>query len=71
MDVNQLTKIARFIPTLTTMTNYGVVDYFIKIVTKIHGMPSEIICGWDPKFSSRIETILFKMCESKIKFSMV
>jgi hypothetical protein len=38
--MDQLTKIAHLIPTVTTMTAYGVTGLFTINVSKIHGMPS-------------------------------
>lgn len=67
--VDRLTKIAHFIPTVTTVTASGVADIFMKNIFKIHGMPSEIISDRDPKFLSEFWITLFKMCGTKIKLS--
>jgi hypothetical protein len=67
--VDQLTKIAHFIPTILIVTASRVAELFMRNVFKFHGMPSEIISDRDCKFVSEFWTILFKMCGTKIKLS--
>ncbi len=67
--VDRLTKIAHFIPTITTVTAYGVAELFMREIFKHHGIPREIISDRDRKFVSEFWTILFKLCGTKIKLS--
>jgi hypothetical protein len=67
--VDRLTKIAHFIPMVSTVTASGVAELFMRNVLKFHGMPSEIISDRDRKFVSEFWTTLFKMCGTKIKMS--
>lgn len=67
--VDRLTKIAHFIPTVTTVTAYGVAELFMREIFKHHGIPREIISDRDRKFVSEFWTTLFKLCGTKIKLS--
>ena len=50
--VNRLTKVARFIPTITTMTTSRVAKLFFKEIFVNYGLPREMICDRDKKFVS-------------------
>jgi hypothetical protein len=67
--VNQLTKIAHFIPMVSTIIASKVAELFMRDILKIHGMPSEIISDRDCKFVSEFWTTLLKICSTKIKLS--
>ena len=67
--VDRLTKIAHFIPTVTTVTAYEVAELFMREIFKHHGIPREIISDRDRKFMSEFWTTLFKLCGIKIKLS--
>ena len=47
--VDRLIKVARFIPTTTTVTASGVADLFFKEIFVNYGLPQEIICDRDKK----------------------
>jgi hypothetical protein len=67
--VDRLTKIAHFIPMVSTISTSRIVELFMKNVFKFHGMPSEIISDRDRKFVCEFWTTLFKMFGTKIKLS--
>ena len=67
--VDRLTRIAHFIPTVTTVTAYGVAELFMREIFKRYGIPREIISDKDRKFVSVFWTTLFKLCRTKIKLS--
>ena len=68
--VDMLTKIAHFIPTVTTITAYGVVEFFMRKMLKHHEIPRNFISDRDWKFLSEFLTTLFKLCGTKIKLSI-
>jgi hypothetical protein len=55
--VDQLTKIAHFIPMVVTTS--GVAELFMRNIFKFHGMSREIISDRDRKFVSEFWTTLF------------
>ena len=67
--VDRLTKIAHFIPTVTTVTAYGVAELFMREIFKHHKILREIINDRYRKFISEFWTTLFKLCRTKIKLS--
>ena len=67
--VDRLTKIAHFIPTLITITAYGVAKLFIRIFFQYHRIPREIINDRDCKFVSEYYITLLKLWGTKIKLS--
>ena len=67
--VDGLTKVARFIPTTTSVTSSRVVVLFLKEIFVIYGLPQEIICDRDRKFVSEFWKSLFKLCGTKIIMS--
>jgi hypothetical protein len=67
--VDRLTKVARFIPTVTTVTASGVAELFFKEIFGNYGLPREIICDRDRKFVSEFWKSLFKLCGTKINMS--
>ena len=50
--VVRVTKIAHFIPTVTTVTAYRIVELFMREIFRHHGIPREIISDRDRKFVS-------------------
>jgi len=65
--VDRLTKFARFIPTIITITTSNVAELFMKHIFGNHGLPSKIINDRDHKFISEFWSSLFKLCGRKIR----
>jgi hypothetical protein len=50
--VDKLMKDAHFIPVKTTNKATNIVDIYMKEVSRIHGVPKEIVSNRGPKFTS-------------------
>lgn len=50
--VDRLTKMAHFVPTVTTITATDLADLYVKEIIRLHGIPKEIISDRDSKFTS-------------------
>ena len=59
--VDRLTKIVHFIPTITTITAYGVAELFMREIFRYHEIPHQIISDRDRKFVSEFWTTFFKL----------
>jgi hypothetical protein len=68
--VDRFTKIAHFIPIVTIVTTYRVVELFMREIFKHHEIPRKIINDRNRKFVSEFWTTLFKLCGTKIKLSI-
>ena len=69
MIVDRLMKIAYSILTITIIS-FGVAELFMKEIFRYRRIPREIISDRNSKFISEFWTILFKLCETKIKPSI-
>jgi hypothetical protein len=58
--IDRLTKMARFIPTHTTVTSKGTADLFLQEVFRHHGLPSNIVSDRDPRFTAKFWKALQK-----------
>jgi hypothetical protein len=57
--VDKLSKVAHFIPIMSTFKAIDVVDVFIKEFFRLHGIPKTIISNQDVKFTSNLWRGLF------------
>ena len=51
--IDRLTKMARFIPTHSTVTSKETADLFLREVFRHHGLPSNIVSDRDPRFTAK------------------
>ena len=58
--IDRLTKMARFIPTHSSVTSKEIVDLFLREVFWHHGLPSNIISDHDPRFTAKFWKALQK-----------
>jgi len=58
--IDRLTKMARFIPTKTTVKSKQVAELFMQEVFRHHGLPSTIVSDRDPKFTAKFWQALQK-----------
>ena len=58
--IDRLTKMARFIPTHSTVTSKGTADLFLREVFRHHGLPSNIVSDRDPRFTAKFWKALQK-----------
>jgi hypothetical protein len=58
--IDRLTKMARFIPTHSTVTSKGTADLFLREVFRHHGLPSNIVSDRDPRFTAKFWDALQK-----------
>jgi hypothetical protein len=58
--VDKLTKDAHFIPVKLTHKETNIVDIYMREISKLHGVPKEIVSDRDPKFTSNFWKGLFK-----------
>jgi transposase InsO family protein len=67
--VDKLSKVAHFIPTISTYKSIDVVDVFIKEISILHGMPKNIILDQDAKFTSNLWKDIFGGFRIKLAFN--
>jgi hypothetical protein len=67
--VDQISKMAHFIPTKENATTQEMGRLFFMHVFKHHGHPKDIMSNRDPKFISKIWQTLWKRMGSKFKMS--
>ena len=58
--IDRLTKMARFIPTYSSITSKGTADLFLREVFRHHGLPSNIVSDRDPRFTAKFWEALQK-----------
>ena len=58
--IDRLTKMARFIPTNSTVTSKETADLFLREVFRHHGLPSNIVSDRDPRFTAKFWEALQK-----------
>jgi hypothetical protein len=51
--IDRLTKMARFIPTHSSVTSKETADLFLREVFRHHGLPSSIVSDRDPRFTAK------------------
>src|SRR5436190_22124274 len=51
--IDRLTKMARFIPTHSSVTSKETADLFLREVFRHHGLPSNIVSDRDPRFTAK------------------
>jgi hypothetical protein len=59
--IDRLTKMARFIPTVSSVSSKETADLFLREVFRHHGLPSNIIADRDPRFTAKFWEALQKM----------
>ena len=69
--VDRLTKMARFIPTVTPISAKETADLFLKEVFRLFGMPKEIVSDRDPRFTGKFFTELCRLLGIKQCLSTV
>ena len=58
--IDRLTKMARFIPTHSSVTSKETADLFLREVFRHHGLPSNIVSDRDPRFTAKFWEALQK-----------
>ena len=58
--IDRLTKMARFIPTHSSVTSKEIADLFLREVFRHHGLPSNIVSDRDPRFTAKFWKALQK-----------
>ena len=67
--VDQLTKSAHFIPINISFPLSKLAEIYIRIIVKLHGVPSSIVSDRDPRFTSEFWKSLQEALGSKLKLS--
>jgi hypothetical protein len=67
--VDRFSKAAHFLRLGHSYTAMTVAQVFFDSVVKLHGIPSTIICDWDPVFTVRFWKELFAMARVKLQFT--
>ena len=68
--VDNLTKVAHFVPVKLTHKAANIVDVYMKEITRLHGIPKTIVSSGDPKFTSKIWKGLFNGFGTNLNFSI-
>ena len=69
--IDRLTKMARFIPTNSSVTNKKIANLFLREVFRHHGLPSNIISDRDPRFTAKFWDALQKALGVQLLMSTV
>ena len=67
--VDRLTKMARFIPTKTSVTANELAYLFIDELFRFYGLPMDIVSDRDSKFTSQFWSEVFKKLETTLSMS--
>ena len=67
--VDRLTKMARFIPSKSTVTTQDLAYQFVTELFRFYGLPMDIVSYRDPKFTSDFWTHVFKKLETTLGMS--
>ena len=67
--VDKLTKASHFIPVKYTSKADAIAKIFMKEISRLHGLPKEIISDRDTKFTSNFWKGLFVDLGTKLSFS--
>src|SRR3954471_20710393 len=67
--VDRLTKSAHFIPINISFPLVKLAEIYIRIIVKLHGVPSSIVSDRDPRFTSEFWKSLQEALGSKLKLS--
>ena len=70
VTVDQLSKQAHFIPTMSDITSLGVVRLFRDSIWKLHGLLEEVVSNREPQFVSNFTQGLSKILRIKVVASM-
>ena len=69
--VDRLTKLARFIPTKTTITAQQLSYQFVDELFRLYGLPMDIVSDRGSKFTSVFWTHVFKKVETTLSMSSI
>ena len=58
--IDRLTKMARFIPTYSSIINKGIANLFLQEIFRHHELPSNIVSDRDPRFTTKFWEALQK-----------
>jgi hypothetical protein len=67
--VEKLTKTINFIPIKTTYKETKIVEIYMKEVSRLHGVPKEIVSDQDSKFTPKFWRGLFKGFKTNLNLS--
>src|SRR5271165_6278440 len=58
ITIDRLTKMARFVPTNSSISSKETADLFLREVFRHHGLPSNIVSDRDPRFTAKFWKVL-------------
>ena len=67
--VDQLTKLAHFLPVGMDFSLEKLAQLYIKEIMRLHGVPSSIISDRDPSFTARLWRSIHEALDTKLHFS--
>jgi len=67
--VDRLTKMAHFVPTVSSASAADVANLFVANIFKLHGLPKSIVSDRDPKFTGELWKTLWSALEVDLKMS--
>jgi hypothetical protein len=68
--VDNLTKVAHFVPVKLTHKAANIVDVYMKEISRLHGMPKTMVSDRDSKFTSKFWKGLFNGFGTNLNFSI-
>ena len=69
--VDRLTKMAKFIPTKTTVSTPELAWLFVDQLYRLYGLPSTIVSDCNRKFNSHFWQVVFDRLDTKLKLSRI
>jgi transposase InsO family protein len=67
--VDQLTKVAHFIPVKTTYSGLQVAELYMSRIVYLHGVPKKIVSDRGTQFTSKFWGRLHETLDTKLRFS--
>lgn len=67
--IDTLTKLAHFIPINIIFPLQKLIEIYIMVIMKLHGVPSSVVSHRDPQFASRFWEILQEALGTKLRLS--
>jgi transposase InsO family protein len=67
--VNQLTKVAHFIPVKTTYSGAKLTELYMSQIVRLHGVPKKIVSDRGSQFISKFLEKLHESVDTKLNFS--
>lgn len=67
--VDRFTKMAHYVPTVTSVTGDQLVELLLRHVVRLHGLPASIVSDRDPRFTGAAWRDFWRLCRTTLRMS--